>query len=452
MGIRDLAGKRVCILGFGKEGRAMAQALEEFAPDCSITIADKNEKIQIPHLRQGFGGQANYKLQVGIDYLNDLNRFDVIVKSPGIPPLQELKPHTSKLTTSTQIFLDSIRDSGATVIGVTGSKGKSTTASLIYEILRNHISKAEQQPSVAAAAVYLVGNIGEPAIAHLKDAKKNTFFVQEMSSYQLMDLTSSPHIAVVTSFFPEHLDYHASTSLSTSGSPLENYLEAKKHITRFQTKDDVVIFNTDSKEAKEIADESKGKKIPFSPKDSPVQLSDINLLGEHNLGNIAAAYKTAIELGVDEATTIDAIRKFRGLPHRLESIAIKDGTEWINDSISTTPETAIAALNALGDRVTTIILGGQDRGYDFSELGKRIKQSKVQTVILLPDTGAKIRAAIEKADATVTFVEATTMSEAVKAAQSTRSTVVLMSPASPSYNLFKNFEDRGDQFRKLVQG
>ncbi len=426
MRIQDLSGKKICIVGFGREGKATAEALETYARGCDITIADQNSELKT----------TNYKLQTGPNYLKHLDRFDVLIKSPGVFPNPELEAVKKKTTSSTQIFLDSIKDSGATVIGVTGSKGKSTTSSLIHHILKSN----NQKPITKNL---LVGNIGEPAIAHLKDASSNTIFVQEMSSYQLMDLTSSPHIAVITSFFPEHLDYHGS---------LENYLAAKKHIAQFQTKDDLVFFNGKNYGARAIAQESVGKKIPVDISDSPVKLEETKLKGAHNLENIALAAKVAEHLGIPKGAIIEAVKSFTPLAHRLQSVRVKDGLEWINDSISTTPESAIAAIDALGDRVSTIILGGQDRGYDFSTLAKRIANSTIETVILLPDSGKLIGEEIKKTRWKGKIVSASTMSEAVTAAKTsnqkpaTSNPIVLLSPASPSYGHFKNFEDRGGQF------
>lgn len=433
MNIRDLAGKNICILGFGREGQAMAKALQEFAQGCTITVADKNETISVPN---------DFKKQTGEQWLSNLDTFDVLIKSPGIPPQPEITRLQQKLTSSTQIFFDTIKGSGATVIGVTGSKGKSTTSTLIHAILK-----------AAGEDTYLIGNIGEPAIAHLKDAQQKTIFVFEMSSYQLMDLTVSPDIAVVTAFFPEHLDYHGS---------LEAYLEAKKPIARFQTEKGIVIFNTEFPAAKDIAAESKGTKIPYTVKDSPVDQEDICLKGKHNLGNIAAAWKVSKLLDVDDEIFGEVVTHFKGLPHRLESVGIIDGAEWINDSISTTPESAIAALDAFGDRVSVIILGGQDRGYDFAPLAQKIANSKsLRMAILLPDSGTVIGKALEHAGAPVILSHTATIEEAVQKARKAvldlqneqgNIPIVLLSPAAPSYGHFKNFEDRGEQFRKAVRG
>lgn len=433
MKIQDLAGKTICILGYGREGRAMVTALETYAPGCEITIADENEKLEIP---------ATHWKQTGTGWLENLHKFDVIIKSPGIPPNEKLKAESSKLTSATQIFFDTIADTGATVIGVTGSKGKSTTSSLLYSLLEARNSKHEIRN-------YLIGNIGEPAIAHIADAKPGVTFVMELSSYQLMDLKTSPHIAVITSFFPEHLNYHGS---------LEAYLDAKKNITRFQKDGDLVFFSTSSNGTADIAKEGDGIKIPFSAADAPVSISETQLIGDHNLSNIAGAYAVATRLGIPEKTAIDVIKTFKGLPHRLQSLGIHHGQEWIDDAISTTPESTIAALDALDNRVEVLILGGQDRGNDFSGLGERIKASSVSTVILFPGSGPRIKQAIKDAGAAVEFFEASGMQEAVLIAKKTTGgrtplghPIVLLSTASPSYGMFKNFEEKGTIFAHCVQ-
>ncbi|MEK7218195.1 MAG: UDP-N-acetylmuramoyl-L-alanine--D-glutamate ligase, partial [Patescibacteria group bacterium] len=342
MHLRDLSGKNanICILGFGKEGRATLRALEKHAPDAAVSLADSAPSFSHPE----------YPVVTGERYLEEIDshHFSFIIKSPGIPPhpLFDRWRKEKRLTSGTQIFLDSIAGTGTTVIGVTGSKGKSTTASLIFELL-----------TAAGKNASLVGNIGDPAIAHVEEAGEGVTFVMEMSSYQLMDLDRSPHIAVVTSFFPEHLDYHGN---------LEAYLEAKKHIARFQNEEDLVIYNGDAEGARDIAHEGKGRKVSFGPHDSPVGLGDTKLLGRHNLGNIAAAWKVAQELGIPREVCVEVFRSFRGLPHRLQDLGVFHGIRWVDDAISTTPESAIAALDALGGCVATIILGGQDRGNDFA--------------------------------------------------------------------------------------
>jgi len=436
MHLKNLENLKVCILGFGKEGQAMLKTIEDNGINADITITDKNQKLET----------KNYKTICGDNYLKELDNYDLVIKSPGIPPCSELDSVKDKLTNSTQIFLDTVKEAGSIVIGVTGSKGKSTTVSLIHEILKN-----------AGKNSYLVGNIGEPSITYINKAGSDVFFVLEMSSYQLMQCTTSPQIAVVTSFFPEHLDYHGS---------VENYLEAKKNIAKFQGEDDVIFYNdappndaTQGYLPADIANESKGQKFSFSKPDSPVALEETKLLGTHNLINIAASYKVSEYLNIPEDKSIEAIKNFTGLPHRLQNLGEHNGIIWVDDSISTTPETAIAALDALGDQVMTIILGGQDRGNDFSELGKRIASSKIQNVILMGESGSRIKESIESAGAEVGFFEANNMEEAVRHAKQetknqkpkTKKPICLLSPASPSYDQYKNFEEKGDLYTKCIR-
>ncbi|MDO8648261.1 MAG: UDP-N-acetylmuramoyl-L-alanine--D-glutamate ligase [Candidatus Peregrinibacteria bacterium] len=434
MRIQDLDGKVICILGYGREGHAMLDALRTFAPTASITIADQHPPSEDPEC----------PVQSGEHYLQKLDRFDVIIKSPGIPPKSELEGVKDRLTSATQIFFDSIAGTGATVIGVTGSKGKSTTSTLIYDIL-----------CADGRDAYLVGNIGTPAISFVGKASKNAFFVHELSSYQLMDLTVSPQIAVVTSFFPEHLDYHGS---------LAAYREAKAHIAHFQQLKDRIFYNAASDGARIIAEQSAGEQIPFSPTDAIVLLEETRLLGAHNESNIAAATLVARSLGIPDEVIAEAVRSFEPLPHRLQSLGIHHGIEWIDDAISTTPESAIAALDALGDRVTTIILGGQDRGNDFTGLAERIAASEVKTVILFPGSGGRIRSALEAAQCPhppapspsprLEFFDAPSMESAVAIARehTPSGTICLLSTASPSYGMFKNFEEKGGEFRRCILG
>src|SRR3989338_4171009 len=426
MKIEELNGKTVCVLGYGREGSAMVAALETYAPKAEITIADKNEATK----------PANDKhwLQIGSGWLHNLEKFDVIIKSPGIPP-SAFTPDASikdRVTNSTQIFLDTIADRKAICIGVTGSKGKSTTSSLITAIL----TSAGMKP-------LLLGNIGEPAIAHLKEIEEGRHIVLEMSSYQLADLTVSPLIAVITSLFPEHLDYHGD---------FETYKEAKKNISRFQEKGAAIFYNKLSPGLKEMAKLSKGKKVGFSWEDAPLRIEETKLLGMHNLSNMAAAFKVGMYLKIPKQMMLNVFREFKGLPHRLEFIGTHGGIECVDDAISTTPESTIAALEALGDRVTTIIVGGQDRGNDFSELGRKLIISKVDHVILFPESGERIRQAIMEHDQRMSFHTAITMDDAVRIAREVTplSKICLLSTASPSYNMFKNFEEKGDQFKKCI--
>jgi len=403
MRIDDLQGKNVCIVGFGKEGKAAKNALEKL---CRITILDRND---------------------GEEYLKNVHQFDVIVKSPGVPPCKELDAVQDKVTSGTALFLEEARHSPHTVIGVTGSKGKSTTTALIH-----HILETTGKHSI------LLGNIGIPALDHLQDLQntKHTYFVMELSSYQLMNIGCSPHIAVITSFFPEHLDYHGS---------LENYTEAKKNIARFQREEDITFYADEPEETKKIAEISKGQKIEYGVCIPQRSQDATPLRGQHNLRNISGAIHVAQHLGIEDAAILHAIPTFKPLPHRLEDLGVHHGIRWINDSISTTPQSTIAAIDAFDGNISTLILGGQDRGLDFTELMKCIADSNIHTVICLPDSGHRIAKDIEKTGVHVVIVAS--LEEAMKKITGSS---CLLSPASPSYNQFKNFEERGEAFRKYL--
>ncbi len=424
MTISDLSGKRVCIVGLGREGLSTLNAIRTYAPTAHIEVRDRDPQHSIRNTPYAILHTPS-SIRTGADYLSDLQNFDVIIVSPGIKPCKELEESASRLTSATQLFFDTIRGSGSTVIGVTGSKGKSTTASLIHAMLKE-----------AGKNAFLIGNIGDPALDHLDDAGKNTFFVFELSSYQLKDVTVSPQIAVLTSFFPEHLDYHGS---------IDAYRAAKERIVRFQGNGDAVFYNAENEGATAIATSGKGKKTGFTAADAPVALDDTKMVGRHNLQNVAGAWKVAEALGVSKEQAVQALRDFRPLPHRLENIGVHHGVTWIDDSISTTPESAIAALDALGNDVATIILGGKDRGNDFGALAKHIANTDV-TVILLGENARRIAGIFD--EHRVQSIMAADMAEAVAIAKekTPKGTIVLLSPASASYDLYKNFEERGRAF------
>ncbi len=428
MRLADLAGKNICIMGFAREGQAVLRAIERMGIACEVTISDISPNLEPTPPRCW--------RQIGEGWLENLDKFDLIIKAPGVPPNAKIDAVRGKITSATQLFFDEAQARGATVIGVTGSKGKSTTTTLIYELLK-----------AGGLNAHLVGNIGRPALDDLELADKNTIFVHELSSYQLADSQIRPDIAVMTAFFPEHLDYHGS---------LEAYWEAKARIARFQTAADTIVFNAAFPECAKVAALSPGRQIGVTAADSPVTLDEIRLKGTHNLGNIALASAVADLLSVPKATQLPIFRTFAGLPHRLQSLGVIAGIEWVDDAISTTPESAIAALDALGDRVRTIILGGQDRGVDFTTLGQRLKASSVRTVLLFPGSGPRIRQAIENTGATITLIDIPSMTDAVDMAREMTPSeeppaIVLLSTASPSYGMFKNFEQKGNLFQEHIR-
>lgn len=426
MKITELNHKNICFIGYAREGQAMQAALKKYAPQAKLTFADADETLHI----------KDAEVQLGPRYLENLDRFDVVIRSMGVPDKPEFESLRGKITNSTVIFFDSIAGSGVRIIGVTGTKGKSTTSNLIYHALKSVNPDTE-----------LMGNIGIPMMDFLGKARPGVTFVIELSSYMLEYLQRSPHIAVVTSFFPEHLDRHGS---------LANYWGAKKNIAQYQNPDDAIFYNASYPECEEIAHASAANtKIGFTANDFPLPVSATKLRGEHNRSNLAAAFKVATYCGVDEHAALEALKNTSGLPYRLNSLGVHDGIEWIDDSLATAPEATLFALEALGETVDTLITGGQDRGgYDFTALGTEIAGSSIRNIVLFPETGTKIKAAIEAARPLQPkhYFETKDMPAAVQFARdhTKKEAVCLLSNASPSYNLFKDYEDKARQFVKAI--
>jgi UDP-N-acetylmuramoylalanine--D-glutamate ligase len=386
----------VLILGYGKEGIVTKQYLKKKFLDLKIEIADQKD---------------------GPDYLKKQNDFDLAVKTPGLPKELVAIPYT----TATNIFFSQIKN---TLIGITGTKGKSTTASLIYEILKS-----------AGKNVRLIGNIGNPMLNVLSE-KNNTdeIFVIELSSYQLDDLKYSPDIAVVLNLFPDHMTYHGSA---------QTYYKAKKNIINFQTKENFFIFNPNDNKLAKWAKETNSKAIPFAQK-IPVKNAEIPLTGDHNRENIKAAIAVAKTFKISDDIIRRAIKSFKPMPHRLEFVGKFHGVKFYDDANAAIPQSAIAAIKSL-PKIGTILLGGEDRGYAFSNLEKTIRKYKIKNIVLFPDSGAKIF----KSRKNLNILETNNMEAAIKFAyqDTEKGSICLLSTASPSYSLWKNFEEKGNQFQ-----
>jgi len=396
-----LGMEKALILGYGKEGKITKQYLKKEYPKLKIGVGDgKLDK----------------------NYLKKQTDFDIAVKTPGINKELVTVPYT----TATNIFLSKVLDKNL-VIGITGSKGKSTTSSLIFAILKE-----------AGKNVKLLGNIGDPMLeALLNPISQDQIFVLELSSYQLDDIKFSPDIAVVTNLFPEHMDFHHG---------VENYYQAKKNIINFQHKDNYFIYNPENALSKKWVKDYQGKAVPCST-DIPLEDTEIPLLGEHNKNNIRAAVSVARILEIPDTIITTAIKNFKGLPHRLERVGEFKGITFYDDAISTTPESTIMAIKALKN-IGTIFLGGEDRNYDFSQLEKAIKRAKIRNVVLFPDSGKRIL----KSTKGLNVLKTKSMQEAVQFAyqHTQKDSICLLSCASPSYSLWKNFEEKGDQFKKEI--
>lgn len=395
--------KKILILGYGKEGQATKRFLKKYHPNVLIGIADQKKTA---------------------NYLDEQNKYDLIIRSPGIPKNLITKPYT----TATNIFLANIDN---IVIGVTGSKGKSTTASLIYAILKQ-----------AGKKVHLIGNIGRPMLDEmLKPIGKEDIFVCEFSSYQLDDIKYSPHISVITSLFQEHMNYHGS---------IDSYFKAKKNILKFVKLDDYYCYDPDNQILRQWAEDINCKSLPSKRTIYFDRLAN-PLIGEHNLKNIDLAITAAKIFNVSDEVIKNTIKNFQTLPHRLQFVGKFRDILFYDDAISTTPESTICAIDSL-PKIDTIFLGGLDRGYDFDELSRVIIDKKIPNIVLFPDSGEKIFKLLKKTPG-FKFKKTNSMEEAVifAYANTRKNTVCLLSNASPSYSLWKNFEEKGDLFQSFVK-
>jgi UDP-N-acetylmuramoylalanine--D-glutamate ligase len=356
------------------------------------------------------------------------------------------------ITSQTKLFFDLCP---CPIIGVTGTKGKGTTSSLIYEML-----KAEGRDA------YLGGNIGLPPFAFLDKLTGQSIVVLELSSFQLQDLNKSPHIAVMLMVTSEHLDHHET---------VEEYVEAKRNILRFQSQEDFTIVNRDypaSNESDVLTDGKVfyvsreretdngcfafGGKIVIRKNGNDQEIMhthDIKLPGKHNLENVCAAIMAAELAGVGKAAMVDVLKNFTGLEHRLQLIATKKGVRYFDDSFSTTPETAIAAIEAFTEP-EIVILGGASKNSDFAELGKVIREAKnIKAIIGIGIEWDRIKEQIPT-NTNILLVEgADSMQQVVIAAAkiAAKGDIVLLSPACTSFDMFKDYKDRGEQFKHAVQ-
>jgi len=395
--------KKILILGMGKEGVSAKRFIEINAPLAEIITADSKD---------------------GPTYLEKQNDVDLVVRSPGV----RLELVTKESTSATNLFF---ANCPGKIIGVTGTKGKSTTASLIAAMIRQHIPD-----------VRLVGNIGNPMLDELGSSTEKTVFVVELSSYQLADIRHSPHMAVVVNWYPEHRDFHGS---------FEAYKKAKQQILTFQNPTDYFIFDPDE-EPSNWKQLTKAKTTPYVT-DFPFDENKIKLLGAHNKKNIQGAVTIARLFGVPDDEIARALYSFQPLPHRLELVGTFNGITFYDDAISTTPQSTIAALRTV-KQVATIFLGGTDRGYQFESLVQSLKENNIQNIVLFPETGARIKQEIQKVgDYHPLILETKDMQVAVLFAfeKTPQGSVCLLSTASPSYSIWKNFEEKGALFQQFVK-
>jgi len=445
-------GRSWLLLGYGREGQSTHRFLERTGTAGEVAIADRSAVTPVAPAA---------RTHTGAGYLDAVAGYDVIVRSPGIrPDLPQLTGRVrsgGSVTSATNLFLGACP---GLVVGVTGTKGKSTTSSLAASILRQRF-----------ADVRLVGNIGRPALDDLPGATPETVFVMELSSQQLVDCERSPAVAVVLAIAPEHLDFHDTYAA---------YAAAKARIVAHQGPGGLAVHNPAHKEVCDLVARGRGRRYRFDPAGAPaadctvedgwisgraaggarhpvLPVAEVPLPGRHNLENVLAAVSTGLALGVEAQGIRRAVAAFVPLPHRLERIGTSRGVTFYNDSLATVPQATVSAMEALAPSVATLIAGGYDRGLDYAQLGRYLRGSQVRSLILFPPSGPRIWQAVLDArpddpPSAIAMYEVTTMRDAVGVAFDVTppGRVCLLSPAAASYGLFRDYAERGEQFRALV--
>lgn len=430
---------KIMLLGFGREGKSSYRYIRKLFPNIKLYIHDMKE----PNVSE----LVNVECVVGEGYLDNLDRYDIILKSPGIVLTPQQVASCKHLTSQVELFIAAYRNQ---VIGISGTKGKSTTSSLTYHVLK------KLHPNT-----FLVGNIGIPCFDCLEEVNENSWVVFELSCHQLEFCRVSPKYAVLLNFFEEHLDHYGTYA---------KYKNAKKHIYEYQENEDVLICNQSILEElspnskvitvgeESFADTCVSERIIYDSKRDirfVVESNSTHLLGLHNVYNVGVVY-TIINQIIETSGSqfLDLIKDFEPLAHRLKYIGTYEGIRFYDDSISTACATAISAIESIGD-VDTILIGGMDRGIDYEELEEYLVKVYPNNVIFMPNSGYRVYDEIERkyrCDLS-RFYKVADLKEAVELSKKITKTgkACVLSPAAASYGFFRDFEERGDYFIKYVK-
>ena len=438
-----IKGKRILLLGYGREGQSTWNVLRRLGTYEALDIADLKAPAALP--------EDGTVWHTGPDYQKCMDDYDVVFKSPGIVLERPENEYRCSILSQTEVFFQCFRDQ---IIGITGTKGKSTVTTLLYHLLKQ-----------AGMDALLVGNIGIPALDHMDEVKPDTRIVFELSCHQLEYMTVSPHIGILVNIHEEHLDHYGT---------MEKYVEAKHHIFKNQRPDDILICNVQclpeegtcpsgliragmdgSGKELDVVQEQDGTWVHFRGKSFCIPTDEIKLLGQHNYFDIGVAYGVCSILGMDDQVFARGLKTYEPLPHRLQYIGEREGVKYYDDSISTICTTTIQALKTLKD-TDTVLIGGMDRGIDYRELIEYLSDCQVPHIILMEATGKRIYQEIHKYypefKNRARLILAEHLEDGVKRArQITRpGTSCVLSPAAASYGIFRNFEERGETFSRLV--
>ena len=438
--IEKLKEKNVAILGFGKEGISTYKFIRRHLNQ-KLTIIDKNEKIKENEVLLN---DNNIEFVVGDNYLDNLDKYDIIVKSAGVS-LKDIDDSKiiDKLTSQYALILE---DTDLFTIGITASKGKTTTTTLTYEVIKNQRDN-----------VYLLGNMGNPPLDQIETFDKDSILVIELAALQLQYVRKSPKISCLLNLFEEHLDYFGEK---------EKYYEAKLNIFKHQENNDYSLYFKDNETLNNYVKNMNfnSNLITISMKDKEdvylidnkiyindeivyIDTNERHILGTHNLQNIMFTLYICKILNLDLNKAIKVINEFNPLEHRMEFVGTFNNIKFYNDSIATIPEATINCIDALKD-VDTLIFGGMDRGIDYNSFIDYLNNSNINNFICMPDTGYKIGKFLNK---NVYFID--DLKEAVdKAYEVTKKgNSCLLSPAASSYNKYKNFEEKGRLYKEYIK-
>lgn len=407
--LHRLRGKRILILGFGREGRSTAAFLKKYLPEAVAAVADKNPMEGVTHF--------------GENYLQAVYDYDIVIKTPGIS-LKDFDAKGVEITSQTDLFLSQFHHQ---TIGISGTKGKSTTTSLIYHLLKESGHDA-----------ILTGNIGIPCFDIMEQIHEDSIVVYELSAHQLEYVHNSPRVGVLLNVFEEHLDHFGT---------FERYKHAKFNLLRFMGEEDfAVVHDLLLMETLELGVNN----VTFSRMDFDIDEDALPILGPHNLLNAKAALCACAAYGVDAREVIPHLYTFKPLEHRLEPVGTFGGVTFINDSISTIPQAAVAACQTLG-RVDFLLLGGFDRNIDYQPLVDYMTEHPVPHLLFTGKAGERMMAMMERVPVQKTRYSSMEEAFAYIAAHAQKGDVCLLSPAASSYDQYKNFEERGRKFKQLAQ-
>lgn len=447
----NLKNKKVAVLGFGLEGKDLVGYL--INKGAKVYIHDIKTKKQLD--TKGFEKYV-LKYKCGKNYLQNLSDYDIIFRSPGVyrykKEIVTAEERGVIISSATKIFFNECKGK---IIGITGTKGKGTTATLIYRSIINDKQKA-----------YLLGNIGEPFLEKLHDIDGQTWVVMELSSFQLIDLTKSPHIAVILNIIEDHLDWHKN---------VKEYVKSKKNILKYQDNHDYAAINHDYKISRSFSTLGKGEKYYFSImgkvrgcfidderiiinlNGNNMELGNTNdliLKGRHIWENVTASVCASLLAGVKKSSIKKAIYNFKGYEHRMEFVRKVDGIIYYNDSAATGPHSAMAAVGSF-DKPITLILGGYDKGLSYTDFVKELGgRSNLRNVILIGDIAKKLEKLFNNSEfkGQVLNMEHVSIKNIVNKAKAITQNggIILLSPATSSFDMFNSYKDRGDKFKAVI--